>query len=95
MKRNIIILNIFFITLFVIFLILSLFFWFFLLIPFFFLPIICYLPFAFKGKKRRLEPLLDIDSQIPKIRKCPACGGEIREPIAQYCYHCGSELNKE
>lgn len=93
MKRRIILLNIFFIILFVIFLILSLFFWFFLLIPFFFLPIVCYLPFAFKGREKRLNSLLEPDSQYLGIKKCSVCGGEIKEPNAKFCYHCGSKLN--
>ena len=28
-----------------------------------------------------------------KIRYCPVCNGEIKEPVAKFCYHCGSKLH--
>lgn len=102
MKRSII-LNTFFILLTGICLLLSIFFWFFLLIPFLFLPVICFLPFV-KKKKNDDESLIDFHNssqQIEgikdgtKIRSCHDCGGEIKEPIAKFCYHCSSKLNNK
>jgi len=92
--KKLILMNIIFILIFVSFLILSIFFWFFLFIPIFFLPLCCYLPFAFKNKAQRQEQAFDPNLQYSEIRKCPVCEGEIKESVAQYCYHCGSELNK-
>ncbi len=101
MKRNIIILNIFFILLFIIFLILSLYIGSY--IGFFFIPILCFLPFAFRRKSREGVILDQPQQQFytfkeeftkPEVRYCPVCRGAIKEPIAKYCYHCGSKLNK-
>ena len=91
MRRNIIILNIIFVILFLIFLFLSIFYGSF--IGFFFIPILCCLPFAFR--KKAPKGLLFDESQLDayKIRYCPVCEGEIKEPIAKFCYHCGSKLN--
>ena len=88
MKRNFIILNIFFVILLVISIILSLYIGF-----FFFIPIICFLPFALRGKSKARESLKEFKPE--SFRRCRACGGEIKESIAKYCYHCGSELNIE
>ena len=99
MKRSFIILNIIFIIIFIIFLLLSIFIG--TYIGFFFIPILCFLPFAFR--KRSKEGLIYDESQQkvyklkeeikPKIRYCPVCEGVIKEPIAKFCYHCGSKLN--
>ncbi len=94
-KRKIILINIIFIVLTVVFLLLSLILNIVYFIPFFFLPIICWLPFAFKGRKQNLA---DNESYVlPKqsIRYCPICRGEIKEPIAKFCYHCGAKLNND
>ena len=32
---------------------------------------------------------------IQSLRKCSVCGGEIKEPIAKFCYHCGAKLNND
>jgi rRNA maturation endonuclease Nob1 len=29
------------------------------------------------------------------IRYCPECRGVIKEPVAKYCYHCGTKLKDE
>ena len=101
-RRNIVLINLVFIVLTIISLIISFIFQTLFLIPFFFLPICCFLPFAFKSRSFRqvpYEPYKSIDeSQIEeqlKKRLCPKCGGEIREPIAKFCYHCGEKLNIE
>ncbi len=95
MKRNIV-LNIIFIALFVVFLVLSL-----LIDFFFFIPIICFLPFSFstiRNKSKDYEERSTRNSSYTgsknlNARYCKRCGGEITEPIAQYCYHCGEKLN--
>ncbi len=97
MKRFII-LNIFFVILFIFFLLLSLYIgW------FFFIPIICFLPFLFRRKNReeviadKTQPqdyFLKEPKTDYKVRYCSDCGGIIKEPVAKYCYHCGSKLNK-
>lgn len=97
MKRAIL-LNMFFVILFVIFLIISLMTQF-----FFFLPIFCIFPFACKSgrqhndeqysdKVKRKDFLFDTNQSGVKLQICPQCGGEIKEPTAQYCYHCGKKL---
>ena len=88
MKRNFIILNIFFVILFIISIILSFYIGF-----FFFIPIICFLPFALRGKSIARENLRVFKPE--PFSSCRACGGEIKESIAKYCYHCGSKLNIE
>jgi Ca2+/Na+ antiporter len=102
MKRKYVLINVAFLALFILFFILSIYFYFFLLIPFFFLPIICYLPFIFKRNRNYKRSPIDreINSQeketeIKKeqeLRFCSQCGGQIKEPIARYCYHCGAKL---
>jgi len=95
-RRRIILINIIFIILTVFFLVLSLILNFVFLIPFFFLPIICWLPFLFKGRRRDMatqEPFFE--PYIQSLRKCSVCGGEIKEPIAKFCYHCGAKLNND
>ncbi|MFX1338591.1 MAG: hypothetical protein ACFFDK_08270 [Promethearchaeota archaeon] len=32
---------------------------------------------------------------IQSLRRCPVCNGEIKEPIAKFCYHCGAKLNND
>ena len=100
MKRNyIILINVCFVILAIICLIFS-----FYLGFFFFLPIICFLPFIFKGRGQPKSEFVDF-KESPRekrdllrevglgLRYCPSCGGEIKEPIAKFCYHCGSKLN--
>ena len=97
MKRNLV-LNIIFIALFILFLVLSL-----MINSFFFIPIICFLPFSFNSFKRNRtyyeEKSTQSSSQTVsknlEIRYCQRCGGEITEPLAVYCYHCGEKLNKK
>lgn len=88
MKRSFIILNIVFIIIFIIFLLLSIFIG--TYIGFFFIPILCFLPFAFR-KRSGFYKLKE--GSKPEIRYCPVCKGVIKEPIAKFCYHCGSKLN--
>ena len=88
MNRNFIILNIFFVILFIISIVLSFYIGF-----FFFIPIICFLPFALRGKSIARENLRVVKPE--PFSSCRACGGEIKESIAKYCYHCGSKLNIE
>ena len=91
MKRRIL-LNLIFIALFAFFFILS-----FMIDFFFFIPIICFLPFSFKSSRftrldsERLETEQSSYKDL-KIRYCPKCGGKIAEPIAEFCYHCGEKL---
>ncbi|MFX0036994.1 MAG: hypothetical protein ACFE9I_15290 [Candidatus Hermodarchaeota archaeon] len=92
MRRNII-LNLAFLALFIIFLILSI-----MIDFFFFIPIICFLPFTFRTKKFNKNNLHDLTTENSKfknlgIRYCSHCGGKITEPIAKFCYHCGEHLN--
>ncbi|MFX0040212.1 MAG: hypothetical protein ACFFCY_07820 [Promethearchaeota archaeon] len=35
------------------------------------------------------------ESKNLALRYCQRCGGEIIEPIAVYCYHCGEKLNNK
>ncbi len=99
MRRTIIILNIFFVILFLIFLLLSIFYG--SIIGFFFIPLLCFLPFAFrknssKGKmsdESQQQSYKFKEDLSAKIRYCPVCEGEIREAIAKFCYHCGFKLN--
>ncbi|TFG04990.1 MAG: hypothetical protein EU539_09905 [Promethearchaeota archaeon] len=95
-RRNIILINILFVLITVISLIISFVFQSFFLIPFFFLPICCFLPFAFKSRplaRGRFEPN-EFETKN-QMRYCPKCGGIIREPLAKYCYHCGKKLDNE
>lgn len=95
MKRNkIILINIIFVVMTVLFLILSLILNFIFFIPFFFLPIFCWLPFIFKNKSREFSDFSSHDLQNQDSKYCPICRGEIKEPIAKFCYHCGANLNK-
>ena len=95
MKRNFL-LNIIFITIFIISIILSFIFDF-----FFFIPIICLLPFSFRPKYRNkmnfekstTENSTDQNFKRLEIRYCPKCRGEITKSIAKFCYHCGEKLN--
>ncbi|MFX0005764.1 MAG: hypothetical protein ACFFA7_01215 [Promethearchaeota archaeon] len=95
MNRNIV-LNLVFIALFIVFLVLSL-----LIDYFFFIPIICLLPFSFSTIRNKDKVY---EKEIPQtssynhnkhgvVRYCQKCGGEITEPKAQFCYHCGEKLN--
>ena len=96
-NRNIV-LNLIFIALFVFFLILSL-----LIDFFFFIPLICFLPFSFRTIKYNKENLEERPAESPtyknstnlKTRYCPRCSGEITQIIAKYCYHCGEKLNNK
>ncbi|MDX1797646.1 MAG: hypothetical protein R3255_03265 [Candidatus Lokiarchaeia archaeon] len=95
MNRNIV-LNLIFIALFIVFLVLSL-----LIDYFFFIPIICLLPFSFstiRNKDKVYEKGTPQTSsynrtKYEEVRYCQKCGGEITEPKAQFCYHCGEKLN--
>ncbi|MFX0141857.1 MAG: hypothetical protein ACFFDN_49935 [Candidatus Hodarchaeota archaeon] len=40
-----------------------------------------------------MDSLLKPGSPYQEIKNCSVCGGEIKEPIAKFCYHCGSKLN--
>ena len=95
MKRNLL-LNLIFIAIFIISIILSFIFDF-----FFFIPIICFLPFSFRTSYRNkfnLEKSTTANSSDQnfkhlEIQYCPKCGGEITKSIAKFCYHCGEKLN--
>lgn len=94
MNRNLI-LNLIFIVFFLVFLILS-----FMLNFFFFIPIICFLPFSFRTFNKNKEKYeantkkLSIYQNFEYLEKryCPRCGGEITKDIAKFCYHCGEKL---
>ena len=94
MNRNII-LNLIFFVLFLVFLILSIAFKF-----FYFIPIVCFLPFSFKTlNKNKVKYKENIKEQSTyqnykylEKRYCPRCGGEITKAIAKFCYHCGEKL---
>jgi len=95
-KKRMILINIIFIILTVFFLVLSLILNFIFLIPFFFLPIICWLPFLFKGRRRdKAAHESFYEPYVQALRRCPICRGEIKEPIAKFCYHCGAKLNND
>ena len=89
-------LNVAFIVLTIFFLILS-----FMIDFFFFIPIICFLPFPFrstrqagiKPKTKKREYYSNQDLEKIEVRYCPRCGGEISKSIARFCYHCGEKLN--
>ncbi|MFW9818643.1 MAG: hypothetical protein ACFFE5_03455 [Candidatus Thorarchaeota archaeon] len=94
MKRNNV-LNLLFIAIFIVFLVLSL-----LIDFFFFLPIICFIPFSVKNfrnkdndEKKSPQFSTFTDHKNFEIRYCQKCGGEITERKAQFCYHCGEKLN--
>ena len=95
--RRTIILNIFFVILFLIFLLLSIFYG--SIIGFFFIPLLCFLPFAFRKNSGKGRMLNNSERQgykskhEYKIRYCPVCEGEIKEAVAKFCYHCGSKLH--
>ncbi len=96
MMKQSIILNILLIALFIVFLVLSL-----LIEFFFFIPIICFLPFSFntirsKNKnyeERSFQASAYKDTKNIEVTYCKKGGGEITEPKAQFCYHCGEKLN--
>ncbi len=95
MRRNIV-LNSLFIVLFIIFLILS-----FIIDFFFFIPIICFLPFSFRStRQNKFKSKISVNEKHSyqnhknlEVRHCPRCGGEISKSIARFCYHCGEKLN--
>jgi hypothetical protein len=91
MNRNIVF-NLLFIALFIIFLVLSL-----LIDFFFFIPIICFLPFSFstiRNKDKKISQFSSYkSSKNLEVRYCQKCGGKITESQAQFCYHCGEKLN--
>ena len=95
MNRNIV-LNLVFIAIFILFLVLS-----FVIDFFFFIPIICFLPFSFKSIKHKKTYSKEISSDSSyieaynksKIKYCPRCNGEINQSNAKFCYHCGLKLN--
>jgi hypothetical protein len=97
MKRNLAF-NLTFIAIFILFLSLSL-----IIDFFFFIPIICFLPFSFRTirhdkkyyEERESELLSNQISENSFPRYCSRCGGEITEPIARFCYHCGEKLNNK
>ncbi|MFX0000552.1 MAG: hypothetical protein ACFE9Q_10100 [Candidatus Hodarchaeota archaeon] len=70
---------------------------------FFFLPIICFLPFSFrsfnkskvKNKEYIKEPSTYQNYKYLEKRYCPSCGGEITKVIAKFCYRCGEKLNND
>ena len=95
MNRNLV-LNLLFIIIIIVFLILS-----FIIDFFFFIPIICFLPFSFGSRKQnKFKSIARVnkdysyqDHENPDFRYCPRCGGEISKSIARFCYHCGQKLN--
>ena len=95
MKRNFI-LNLIFIAIFILFLVLTL-----LIDFFFFIPIICFLPFSFRTfeqnnayiENNSSETLSSRDFKNSEIRYCPKCGEKITKSIAKFCYICGEKLN--
>ncbi len=95
MNRNLV-LNLIFIGLFILFLTLSL-----MVDFFFFIPILCFLPFSYRTNTRKK---INFEQRVPensskqnfkriKVKYCPKCGGEIKQSIAKFCYHCGEKLN--
>ncbi|MBD3341663.1 MAG: hypothetical protein GF353_21340 [Candidatus Lokiarchaeota archaeon] len=69
---------------------------------FFFLPIICFLPFTLRGFKGRNKSKEDYEENLyirerslgQTTRRCPSCGGLIQQPDAKFCYHCGKRLKE-
>ena len=87
-------LNLFFIALFVVFLILS-----FTIDFFFFILLICILPFSFKQNKGKIYPIQIENNLIKKkenylieIKLCSNCKSKILDPNAKFCAQCGIEL---
>jgi len=89
-KRNYILLNLIFILITVISLILSLVFQF-----FFFIPIICFLPFTctfFRDQEQEAAQEMHFDAPHKAPDYCQECGGKIEQKDAIHCYHCGAKL---
>ncbi len=89
-----IIFNLFFLALFVLFLILS-----FIIDFFFFIPLICILPFSFKHNRGNIYPIQAKNNLIKKkednllgIKLCPNCKSKILDPNAKFFAQCGIEL---
>lgn len=95
MKRNFV-LNLIFIAIFILFLVLTS-----TLDFFFFIPIVCFLPFSFRTFKhnkpnfenRSNETIPLKDFKNSEIRYCPKCGEKITKSLAKFCYICGEKLN--
>ena len=68
---------------------------------FFFIPIVCFLPFSFRTRYRNknniekgsTENMSYENSTSLKVRYCSNCEGDITKSIAKFCYHCGEKLN--
>jgi hypothetical protein len=67
---------------------------------FFFIPVICFLPFSFKYRsKNRNEEIKTEGNFLARgkrsefeLVKCPFCGVDILDPLAKYCSQCGKKL---
>ncbi|MFW9987521.1 MAG: hypothetical protein ACFFC3_02610 [Candidatus Odinarchaeota archaeon] len=68
---------------------------------FFFIPILYFLPFSFRTRTRKK---LNFKQSLPenssgqnskriKVKYCPKCGGQMKQSIAKFYYHCGEKLN--
>ncbi|MFO8017048.1 MAG: zinc ribbon domain-containing protein [Promethearchaeia archaeon] len=89
-RKKYLLLNILFIAISIAFLILS-----FMFKTFFFLPILCCLPFTcssgYFADTEQKKPGF-IRTEYPKQQVCPYCKEIIEQPDAKYCYHCGAKL---
>jgi hypothetical protein len=86
--------NVLFLALFIFFLILS-----FMLDFFFFIPLICIIPFSFKRTREETYSLQGENHLVNKkgdnileTKLCPNCNSRILDPTAKFCAQCGIEL---
>ncbi|MFX1409883.1 MAG: hypothetical protein ACFFA6_06000 [Promethearchaeota archaeon] len=93
-NENRIVINLFFLALFIFFLILT-----FTIDIFFFIPLICFLPFSFKQNKEKISSIpaeKDLskknEDKLLRIKYCSNCRTKILDINAKYCAQCGIEL---
>ena len=90
-KRTSIILNLIFILITIISLVISFLFQF-----FFFIPIICFLPWTctflrHRDQEEEQKEFFITEYSAPDY--CPECGERIKQKNAIHCYHCGAKLS--
>lgn len=92
-KSTYLILNLIFILITIVSLIISLIFQF-----FFFIPIICFLPWTctfFRNRDQEADQEEFFMTEYRAPDYCPECGGKIEQKNAIHCYHCGARLPRK